>query len=63
MPKRKTLKALSKRVKITATGKVKRSRPGRSHLMSSKDAKRRRHLRRKAGVSGKIGKNMRKLLA
>ncbi|MBN2314689.1 MAG: 50S ribosomal protein L35 [Sedimentisphaerales bacterium] len=44
MPKQKTHKGLSKRVKITATGKVKRKRSGCGHLMSGKDAKRRRHL-------------------
>ncbi len=44
MPKQKTHKGLSKRVKITARGKVKRKRSGNGHLMSGKDAKRRRHL-------------------
>lgn len=40
----KTRKAVSKRFKITGTGKVLRSRAGRRHLLSSKNAKRRRNL-------------------
>lgn len=44
MPKQKTHKGLKKRVKITASGKVKRNRTGMGHLMSSKNAKRRRRL-------------------
>lgn len=44
MPKQKTHKGLAKRVKVTATGKVKHRRAGSGHLMSSKNAKRRRRL-------------------
>lgn len=44
MPKQKTHKGLSKRVKITATGKVKHRRAGTGHLLSGKNAKRRRRL-------------------
>jgi large subunit ribosomal protein L35 len=48
MPKpiarRKTKKAVAKRFKITATGKVLRSHAGRRHLLESKTAKRKRHL-------------------
>ena len=40
----KTKKAVAKRFKITATGKVLRSRAGRRHLLQSKNAKRRRSL-------------------
>ena len=40
----KTNKAMSKRFKITATGKVKRPRAGRRHLAQSKNAKRLRSL-------------------
>lgn len=40
----KTNKAASKRFKVTASGKVKRARAGRRHLLSSKNAKRRRSL-------------------
>jgi len=44
MPKQKTHKGLKKRVKVTATGKVKRGRTGAGHLMSGKNAKRRRRV-------------------
>jgi large subunit ribosomal protein L35 len=44
MPKQKTHKGLSKRVKITAKGKVRRKKAGMGHLMSSKNAKKRRQL-------------------
>jgi len=44
MPKQKSHKGLSKRVKVTATGKVKRKRTGGGHLMSGKNAKRRRRV-------------------
>lgn len=37
---------MAKRFKLSATGKVKRSHAGRRHLLSSKNAKRRRHLRK-----------------
>jgi len=44
MPKQKTHKGLAKRVKVTARGKIKHRRAGGSHLMSSKNAKRRRRI-------------------
>ena len=46
----KTRKAVSKRFKITATGKVMRQHASRRHLMSSKNAKKKRQLA-KAGVT------------
>ena len=52
MPKQKTHKGLSKRVKVTATGKIKRKRCGASHLMNSKNAKRRRRLASATLVKG-----------
>jgi len=52
MPKQKSHKGLRKRMKITATGKVKHRRAGRSHLMSGKNAKRRRRLRGSAVFGG-----------
>ena len=48
MPKpvarRKTKKAVAKRFKVTATGKVLRAQASRRHLLSSKNAKRKRQL-------------------
>ncbi|HUV66284.1 MAG TPA: 50S ribosomal protein L35 [Sedimentisphaerales bacterium] len=51
MPKQKTHKGLSKRVKVTATGKVKHRRAGTGHLLSGKNAKRRRRLNRPATMT------------
>lgn len=50
MPKLKTKKSLSKRVKVNKN-KVTRSKAGRKHLLSSKTTKRKRGLRKKANVS------------
>ena len=44
MPKLKTNKGLTKRLKITASGKIKHRRAGGGHLMSGKNAKRRRRI-------------------
>jgi large subunit ribosomal protein L35 len=52
MPKLKTHKGLAKRVKVTGRGKLKHRRPGASHLMSVKNAKRRRHIRSTSVVHG-----------
>lgn len=51
MPKQKTHKGLRKRVKVTASGKVKYRRSGSGHLMSSKNSKRRRHIAGTATMS------------
>lgn len=46
MPKQKTHKGMKKRVRVTAKGKVKRSRKAfTGHLMSGRNAKKRRQLR------------------
>lgn len=44
MPKQKPHKGLTKRVKITAKGKILRAKAGKEHLMSTKSSKRRRRL-------------------
>ena len=50
MPKLKTRKSLSKRIKVTKKKKGLRSKAGRRHLLSSKTTKRKRNLRRKTTV-------------
>jgi large subunit ribosomal protein L35 len=62
MPKIKTHKGLAKRVKITAGGKVKHAKPFKSHLMSTKNAKRCRQLRKKALITGVRARTMKRLL-
>jgi len=46
----KTRKSVSKRFKITGTGKVMRQHASRRHLLSSKSAKRKRHMAKSAQV-------------
>jgi len=58
MGKQKTHKGLSKRVKVTATGKVMRKRAGAGHLMSSKNAKHRRRVTGSAVITGALAKTI-----
>ncbi len=62
MPKQKTHKGLTKRVKITAAGKVKRKRSCGSHLMSGKSAKRRRRIGSSAIMTGTTAKTVKSQL-
>jgi large subunit ribosomal protein L35 len=50
MPKMKTRKAVLARFKVTGTGKLLRSHPGRRHLLAHKATKRKRRLRKRALV-------------
>ena len=45
MPKMKTHKGSKKRFKVTGTGKLKRRKAGKRHLLSHMTAKRKRQLR------------------
>ncbi|MFZ2148576.1 MAG: 50S ribosomal protein L35 [Sedimentisphaerales bacterium] len=58
MPKQKTHKGLKKRVKITATGKVRYKRAGGGHLMSGKNAKRRRRVGSSSIITGAMAKTI-----
>jgi large subunit ribosomal protein L35 len=51
MPKVKTHRGAAKRVWKTATGQFKRAKAGKSHILTKKDSKRKRHLRRSTLVS------------
>ncbi len=46
MPKQKTNKSVRKRVRVTGTGKVKRNKANKRHLLSGRTSKRKRQLRR-----------------
>ena len=46
MPKMKSNRAAMKRFKRTGTGKIRRRRAYKSHLLTSKSAKRKRRLRK-----------------
>ena len=62
MPKMKKHSATNKRFKRTTTGKVKRSQAYKRHLMASKTAKRKRHLRHAAYISSADLRHFRALL-
>lgn len=62
MPKLKTRKAVAKRVRVTRNGKVLRHRAGKRHLLSSKNARRRRRLRRVVGVAPGEARRIKRLL-
>lgn len=51
MPKMKTKKAVAARFKLTGTGKLRRLRPGRRHILTKKTPKRKRQLKRPGLVS------------
>ena len=59
MPKLKTKKGVKKRFKITATGKVKRSKAGKRHILTKKSKKRKRNL----GKSTTVDKTFQKKIA
>lgn len=51
MPKMKSNRAASKRFKKTGTGKVKRRKAFKSHILTKKTTKRKRHLRKSTLVA------------
>lgn len=63
MPKQKTHKGMKKRFKVSASGKVKHRNAFRGHLLSGKNGKRKRHLRKDGVVVGAEAKQIRTLLA
>jgi large subunit ribosomal protein L35 len=50
MPKMKSRRSAMKSFKVTATGKIKRRKAFRRHILTSKSSKRKRHLRRPTQV-------------
>ena len=62
MPKMKTHKGAAKRFRITGTGKLKRAHAFRSHILTKKRSKTKRHLRKAGYVSKSQIKVMKKLL-
>ena len=62
MPKMKTRKSVSKRIKVTATGKFLKRKPGRGHLLSTKSGKQIRAGRKWTRLSKGFEKHVRRLL-
>ena len=62
MPKMKTSKAAAKRFKLTGTGKLKRAKAYKSHILTKKSAKTKRNLRKATITDSTNEKNMKKIL-
>ena len=62
MPKQKTNRSVRKRIKITKSGKLKRSKAFRRHLLAGRTSKRKRNLRRPGFVSAGEWKSYMRLL-
>jgi len=62
VPKQKTHKGIKKRVKVTATGKIKFHKHNKGHLQSNKSGNRRRRLRRTTTISGPYAAKMIEML-
>ncbi|MHC1720638.1 MAG: 50S ribosomal protein L35 [Clostridiaceae bacterium] len=62
MPKMKTSRAAAKRFKLTGTGRLKRAKAFKSHILTKKSAKTKRNLRKTDYVSSSQEKVMKKIL-
>lgn len=62
MPKVKTKRAAAKRFKLTGTGKLKRMKAYKSHILTKKSAKRKRNLRTAAVTAESNAKVMKKIM-
>ena len=62
MPKMKTSRAAAKRFKLTGTGKLKRNKAYKRHILTKKTRKTKRNLRKPEIVDSTNVKNMKKIL-
>jgi len=62
MPKIKTKKAAAKRYHVTGTGKVRYKKQGLRHILTKKNAKRKRRLRLSATLSPVETKRIKQLM-
>jgi large subunit ribosomal protein L35 len=62
MPKMKTHRGAAKRLKSTGTGRLKRNKANKSHILTKKTTKRKRGLRKPALVSKPDEKRLKRLL-
>ena len=62
MPKMKTNKAAAKRFKVTGTGKLKRNKAYKRHILTKKTTKTKRNLRKPTLVDATNVKMMKKIL-
>lgn len=62
MPKMKTHKGAAKRFKKTATGKIKRAKAFKRHILTSKETKRKKHLAQGTLVSDADAPKVRRMI-
>lgn len=62
MPKMKSNRAAKKRFKVTASGKLKREKSHRSHILTKKSAKRKRKLRSTTMVADGDSKRVKNMI-
>ncbi len=62
MPKLKTKRAAAKRFKLTGTGKLKRNKAYKRHILTKKSAKVKRNLRKATITDSTNAKVMKKIL-
>ena len=62
MPKMKTNRSAAKRFKVTGTGKLKRNKAYKRHILTKKSRKTKRNLRKSTITDKTNEKNMKKIL-
>ncbi len=62
MPKMKTHRGAAKRFSLTKSGRVKRAKAYKSHILNKKTTKRKRNLRKGTYISPAEEKNIRELI-
>ncbi|MCD8299845.1 MAG: 50S ribosomal protein L35 [Clostridiales bacterium] len=62
MPKMKTKRSAAKRFKKTGSGKLKRNKAYKSHILTKKSPKRKRNLRKSTITDKTNEKNMKKIM-
>jgi len=62
MPKMKTHRGAAKRFKVTGTGKIRRAKAFKSHILTKKSTKRKRQLRKGGLVSDGDLEQVRRML-
>ncbi len=62
MPKLKTNRAAAKRFKLTGTGKLKRQKAGKQHILTKKSRKNKRDLRKAEMTNSANAATMKKIL-
>lgn len=63
MPKLKSNRGAMKRFKVTGSGKIKRHKAGKSHILTKKNRKRKRSLRAATLISAADARRVNKMLA